>query len=435
VHNIQLLHSYSTDFQPLNMDLFDKIDRLMQTDLGKYAQVGHGYLTFPKLVGDIGPRMKFNDSEKLVWSLNNYLGLANDPEVRRVDAEAAAQYGFAAPMGARMLTGNSDNHEKLEQGLADFVQMEDAFLLNYGYQGCMSIIHALTDRRDVIVYDQLAHACIIDGMNLSLAKRFVYNHNDIHQLEDRLQKAQAITEKTGGGILVITEGVFGMKGDCGRLDLICTLKDKYKFRLMVDDAHGFGVMGANGRGVPEHYGVQDQVDILFNTFAKSMALIGAFVAGDKRIIQYLRYNLRSQIYAKSLPMPLVVGAIKRLELLRGQPERREKLWNIVRSLQSGLRERNFDIGPTNSPVTPVYMKGTDLETIMMVRDVRENHNLFVSTVIYPVVEKGVIILRLIPTAEHTQADVGYTLEVFGKVRYNLDNGIYAKEAEAIKLTV
>jgi glycine C-acetyltransferase len=407
------------------MDVFSKIDTLMQTDLAKYAAVGHGYLSFPKLEGEIGPRMHFQGKDVLCWSLNNYLGLANHPEVRKADADAAAQYGLAAPMGSRMLTGNTNYHEQFERDASEFVQKEDTFLLNYGYQGILSIIPAITDRRDVIVYDQLSHACIIDGMMLSLAKRFVYAHNDMAQLEDRLQKAMRITEQTGGGILLITEGVFGMKGDTGKLDEICKLKEKYPFRILLDDAHGFGVMGKTGAGTGEHFGVQDQIDLYFTTFAKSMALIGAFVSGERKIIQFLRYNLRSQIYAKSMPMPIVIGALKRLELLRTRPELRENLWNVVRNLQNGLKERGFDIGITNSPVTPVYMKGTDIEAMHVVRDLREIHRVFVSGVTYPVVEKGVIMLRLIPTAIHTQEDIDYTLKAFEDIAQKLQTGYYA----------
>ncbi len=405
-------------------DVFDKIDRNMATDLGQYASVGHGYIAYPKLEGQISTRMKFRGKDVLVWSLNSYLGLANHPEIRKVDAEAAADWGLAYPMGSRVLTGNSDYHEEFERQAAEFMQKEDAFLLNFGYQGCLSIIHTLTDRRDVIVYDQLSHACIMDGMSISLAKRFVFAHNDMEQLEKRLQQAKRITEKTGGGILIITEGVFGMKGDLGRLDLIAELKEKYGARLFVDDAHGFGVMGATGIGTGEHFHVQDKIDVLFNTFAKSMAGFGAFVAGDKKVINYLRYNMRSQIYAKALCMPMTIGAIKRLEMLKTMPELRSKLWHIVGKLQAGLRERGFDIGVTQSPVTPVYLHGSDIEAMGIVVDLRENHGIFASGVVYPVVEKGVIMLRLIPTAAHTDEDVDYTLKVFETIRNNMEAGVY-----------
>lgn len=396
----------------------------MSHDLGKYAAVGHGYLAFPKLEGEISTRMKFRGKEVLVWSLNNYLGLANHPEIRKADAEAAATWGMAYPMGSRMLTGNTDMHEEFERQAAEFMQKESAYLLNYGYQGCMSIIHSLTDRRDVIVYDQLSHACIMDGMNMSLAKRFVFAHNDMEQLEDRLKKAQRIVKETGGGILIITEGVFGMKGDLGQLDHIALLKDKYGARLMVDDAHGFGAMGATGIGTGEHFGVQDKIDVLFNTFAKSMAGFGAFVCGDKKVVDYLKYNMRSQIYAKALCMPMTVGALRRLELLRQETSLREKLWNIVNMLQAGLRERGFDIGITQSPVTPVYLKGSELEAMGVVADLRENYRIFASGVVYPVVERGVIMLRLIPTAVHTEEDVRYTLDAFEQVRAKIESGAY-----------
>ena len=414
------------------MDIFDKIDRNMATDLGQFAKLGHGYLAFPKLEGEIGPRMRFRGKEVLTWSLNSYLGLANHPEIREIDAQAAADWGLAYPMGSRMLTGNSDPHEAFERNAAEFMQKEDAYLLNFGYQGCVSIVQTLTDRRDVIVYDQLSHACIMDGMSMSLAKRFVFRHNDMAQLEDRLIKAQKIIERTGGGILIITEGVFGMRGDTGQLDEVARLKEKYNARLFVDDAHGFGVMGATGIGTGEHFGVQDKIDVLFCTFAKSMAGFGAFVCGDKKVVNYLRYNMRSQIYAKSLCMPMVIGALKRLEMLRNMPELREKLWFIVNTLQNGLKSRGFDIGDTNSPVTPVYLKGSEAEAIQVVVDLRENYGIFVSGVVYPVVEKGIIMLRIIPTAAHTEADVLETLNAFEEVRAKMDSGVY--KAKAAELT-
>ena len=398
----------------------------MQTDLGQYAEIGHGYFTYPKLVGEIAPRMKFQGKEVLNWSLNSYLGLANHPEIRKVDAEAARDWGLAAPMGSRMLTGNTDYHEEFERQVSEFMDKDDSYLLNFGYQGCSSIIQALLDRRDVVVYDQLAHACIIDGMSMTLAKRFMYAHNDMEQLADRLEKAQRIVAKTGGGVLVITEGVFGMKGDTGNLAGIVALKEKFNFRLMVDDAHGFGVMGKTGQGTGEHYGVQDKIDVLFNTFAKSMAGFGAFVSGDSKLIKYLRYNMRSQIYAKSLCMPMTIGALKRLEMLRNSPELRSKLWHVVTTLQSGLKARGFDIGVTQSPVTPVYLKGSTMEAANMIIDLRSNHGIFVSVVTYPVVERGVIMLRIIPTAMHTDQDIEDTLNAFEQIRQNVESGAYNK---------
>lgn len=392
--------------------------------MGKFAEIGHGYFTFPKLEGEVGPHMMYRGKKVLNWSLNNYLGLANHPEVRKADADAAAQYGMAYPMGSRMLTGNSDYHEQFEREVAEFMQKEDAYLMNFGYQGMLSIVQMLADRRDVIVYDHLAHACIIDGMNLTLSKRFMFAHNDMAQFEDRLKKAQRITEQTGGGILVIVEGVYGMKGDLGRLDLITQFKEKYNFRLFVDDAHGFGVMGATGIGTGEHFGVQDKIDVLFNTFAKSMAGFGAFVCADKKVINYLRYNMRSQIYAKSLCMPMTIGALKRLQLLRNEPGLRERLWSVVNTLQKGLRDRGFDIGPTVSPVTPVYLKGSTQEAANLIIDLRENHHIFVSVVTYPVVERDVMMLRLIPTADHTLEDVERTLNAFEIIRERVEKGVY-----------
>ena len=398
----------------------------MNTDLGQFASQYHGTLVFPKLEGEIAPRMMHDGVEVLNWSINNYLGLCNHPEIRKVDAEAAAQWGLGAPMGSRLMSGQTKYHEEFEARVASFMQKEDAFLLNFGYQGCVSIVHSLTDRKDVIVYDQLSHACIIDGMNLSMAKRFVFAHNDMEQLENRLKKAQKIVEKTGGGILIITEGVFGMRGDVGKLDEVVALKEKYNARLFVDDAHGFGVMGDTGIGTGEHFGVQDKIDVLFNTFAKSMAGFGAFVCGDKKVIDFLRYNMRSQIYAKSLCMPMVQGALKRLDMLINTPELREKLWNVVNTLQTGLKERGFDIGDTNSPVTPVYLKGQVQEAIVLTKDLRSNYKLFVSPVVYPVVAKDVIMLRLIPTASHSLEDVAYTLDVFTEVREKMEKGYYTE---------
>lgn len=405
------------------MDIFEKIYKGMG-ELSQYAEVGHGYFTFPKLEGEIGPVMKFRGKEVICWSLNNYIGLANHPEVRAVDAQAGKDWGFGYPMGSRMLTGNSDYHEHFEQQASEFMQKEETFLCNFGYQAMLSIIQSITSRRDVIVYDQLAHACIIDGMQLSLAKRFMFAHNDMNQFEDRLKKARRIVEQTGGGILVITEGVFGMKGDLGKLKDIVSLKEKYNFRLLVDDAHGFGVMGETGIGTGEYWGVQDQIDLVFNTFAKSMAMIGSFVSGERRIINFLRYDMRSQIYAKSMPMPLVIGAIKRLELLRTRPELRTQLWDIVHFVQSGLKERGFDTGITQSPVTPVYMKGGTEEAAKIIMDLRENHGIFVSVVTYPVVEKGELMLRIIPTSTHTREHVAVTLDAFEAIRRKKDAGAY-----------
>lgn len=398
----------------------------MKTDLGQYAKLAHGYMTFPKLVGELSPWMEFRGKKMLNWSLNNYLGLGNHPEIRKTDAQAAEDWGLAYPMGSRMMTGNTIVHEKFEDQISEFMQKEDTMLMNFGYQGVMSIIPALTNRRDVIVYDQLSHACLIDGMSISLAKRFMFAHNDMAQLEDRLKKAERITQKTGGGILVITEGVFGMKGDLGKLDEIVALKSKYNFRILVDDAHGFGVMGEKGIGTGEFFGVHDQIDLVFCTFAKSMASIGAFVSAEANIIKFLRYNTRSQIYAKSLPMPLVVGGMKRLDMLQNEPGLREQLWTVVKKLQSGLKERGFDIGNTQSPVTPVYYDGSDVEAINMVMDLRENYKIFTSPVVYPVIEKGKIMLRLIPTASHTEEDVDITLNAFEEVRDKIKQGAYNK---------
>lgn len=382
---------------------------------------------FPKLEGPLSNKMIFMGKERLIWSLNNYLGLGNHPDVRKADAEAAAQWGLAYPMGARMMSGHTKYHEQLEQELADYVGRESSYLLNYGYQGMVSIIESLVDRKDVIVYDSEAHACIIDGMRLHFGKRFVYPHNDMQNLEKELSRARKITEQTGGGILVITEGVYGMSGDLGKLRDITDLKEKYDFRLLVDDAHGFGTMGPTGAGTDEHFGVQDKVDLYFGTFAKAMAGIGGFVASDKKIIQYLKYTLRSQIFAKSLPMPMVFGALKRLEMVRHDPVHREKLWKIVNALQEGLRSHGFNLGNTESPVTPVILQGGVPEATQITFDLRENYNIFCSIVVYPVVPKGIILLRLIPTAVHTLEDVEYTVKAFSEVKEKLDKGLYSDQ--------
>ncbi|MBW8333708.1 MAG: pyridoxal phosphate-dependent aminotransferase family protein [Prolixibacteraceae bacterium] len=405
------------------MDIFEKL-RNNLGDLGKYMKQAHGYFAFPKLEGEIGTRMKFRGKEVLVWSLNNYIGLANHPEVREADAQASADYGLAYPMGARMMSGQTNKHEELEQNLAEFVGKQDAFLLNFGYQGMVSIIDAVCGRNDVIVYDSESHACILDGVRLHMGKRFVYAHNNMDSLRNMLQKATRLAEKQKGGILVITEGVFGMSGDLGKLDEIAKFKDEFSFRLLVDDAHGFGTMGDTGAGTAEHFGVSDKIDLLFGTFAKSMAGIGAFVAGDEDICNYLRYNMRSQTFAKSLPMAMVIGALKRLELLRTKPELREKLWYIVGVLQSGLKAQGFDLGATNSCVTPVYFTGGVGEATSAVMDLRENYNIFCSVVGYPVIPKGLIMLRLIPTALHTLEDVEYTIKAFSEIRKKLEEGKY-----------
>ena len=408
------------------MDIFEKI-RNNRGALGQYQEASHGYFTFPKLEGEIQPRMKFMGREVLTWSLNNYLGLANHPEVRKTDAEAAAKYGMAYPMGARMMSGQTSTHEQFERMAAEFVGKEDAYLLNYGYQGMVSIIDALVDRHDVVVYDSESHACIMDGLRIHLGKRYVFPHNDIENCEKQLQRATKLTAETGGGILLITEGVFGMAGDLGALDKIVELKKKYNFRILVDDAHGFGTMGKTGAGTGEHFGVQDEIDVYFATFAKSMAGIGGFVASTRDVVNYLRYNLRSQIYAKSLPMAMTIGAIKRLEMLKTMPELKEKLWTVVRALQSGLREAGLDLGKTESPVTPVFLKGGVPEASHVTHDLRKNYGIFCSIVVYPVIPRGLIMLRIIPTAVHTLEDVEYTVKAFKEIKHKLDTNSYPKE--------
>ena len=411
-------------------DLFERILE-NKGPLGKWASQAEGYFVFPKLEGPISNRMKFKGKEVITWSVNDYLGLANLPEIRKVDAEAAADYGSAYPMGARMMSGHTELHEQLENELADFVDKEAAYLLNFGYQGILSTVDTLVGKDDVIVYDVDAHACIVDGVRLHLGKRFTYKHNDVESLEKNLQRATKVAEQTGGGILVISEGVFGMRGEQGKLREIAALKKKYNFRFLVDDAHGFGTLGENGKGAGNEQGVQDEIDVYFATFAKSMASTGAFVAADKEIIDYLKYNMRSQMFAKSLQMQLVKGALKRLDLLRTRPEFKAKLWENVNALQNGLKEKGFDIGTTQSCVTPVYLKGSIPEAMALVKDLRENYGIFCSIVVYPVIPKGLILLRLIPTATHTLVDVQITLDAFAGIREKLENGTYKRLSESV----
>ncbi len=414
-------------------DLFQKFHN-DKGPLGKYESMAHGYFTFPQLEGKISSRMVFRGKEKIVWSINNYLGLAEHPEVKQVDAEAAKRYGLAYPMGSRMMSGETAAHIHLEKELSSFVGKEDAMLLNFGYQGILSVIDSLLDRKDVVLYDKDCHACIYDGIRMHLGKRVPFEHNDIESFDKQLRKAERFAEESGGGILVITEGVFGMRGEQGILKEIAAYKDKHQFRLLVDDAHGFGTLGKTGAGAGEEQGVQDKIDLYFSTFAKSMASIGAFVAGDKEIITYLRYNTRSQIFAKSLPMALVIGNTKRLELLKNDPSLKNTLWSNVHRLQRGLKQEGFDLGNTSSCVTPVFMKGNTMEAINLVQDLRENHNIFCSIVIYPVIPKGMILLRLIPTAIHTFKDIDETISAFSSISGKLNKGDYNKEELLIPIT-
>ena len=411
-------------------DLFDRIHE-NKGPLGKWASQAEGYFVFPKLEGPISNRMKFKGKEVITWSVNDYLGLANLPEIRKVDAEAALEYGSAYHMGARMMSGHTDLHEQLEQELATFVDKEAAYLLNFGYQGILSTVDTLVSKDDVIVYDVDAHACIVDGVRLHLGKRFTYQHNNVESLEKNLKRATKVAEQTGGGILVISEGVFGMRGEQGKLKEIAALKKQYNFRFLVDDAHGFGTLGENGKGAGNEQGVQDQIDVYFATFAKSMASTGAFVAADKEIIDYLKYNMRSQMFAKSLQMQLVKGALKRLDMLRTRPDLKAKLWENVDALQNGLKEKGFDIGTTQSCVTPVYLKGSIPEAMALVKDLRENYGIFCSIVVYPVIPKGLILLRLIPTATHTLEDIQITLDAFASIREKLENGMYKRLSESV----
>ena len=413
------------------MDLFEKLKQ-RRGPLGQISGITYGYFQFPKLEGEIANKMMFRDQEMLVWSINNYLGLANHPEVRKADADAAAAHGLSTPMGARMMTGNTNFHEQLENELGEFVQKESCMLLNYGYQGIMSIIDAVVGRKDVVVYDAESHASIIDGLRLHVGKRFVFQHNDMDSFEKQLVRADKLAKENGGGVLVITEGVFGMSGSMGNIKDIVAFKKDYEFKVLVDDAHGFGTMGETGAGTGEAQGIQDEIDLYFSTFAKSMASIGGFVAGNKDVITYLKYNMRSQIFAKSLPMPLVIGALKRLEMLKTKPELKDNLWKIVDALQTGFKSRGFNIGSTQSPVTPVILNGDWKEAVNMVSDLRNNFSIFCSMIVYPVVPKGVIMLRIIPTASHSLADVEETLNVFEELKKKLDDGFY-QNAEIAQL--
>lgn len=415
-------------------DLFERIQK-NKGPLGKWASQAEGYFVFPKLEGPLGNRMMFHGKKVINWSINDYLGLATHPDVLKADADAAAEFGAAYPMGARMMSGHTSWHEQLEQELASFVGKESAYLLNFGYQGMVSTIDALVSKNDVIVYDMDSHACIIDGVRLHMGKRFTYKHNDIESIEKNLERARNMAETTGGGILLITEGVFGMRGQQGKLKEIVALKEKYNFRLLVDDAHGFGTLGKTGAGAGEEQECQDGIDVYFSTFAKSMAGIGAFIAADKDVIDFLKYNLRSQMFAKALPMIFVKGALKRLEMLRTMPELKDKLWENVDYLQSGLKAKGFNIGDTNTCVTPVYLEGSIPEAMVMVNDLRENYSIFLSIVVYPVIPKGIILLRMIPTATHTKEDIDETLAAYEAIREKLINGTYKKIAEATTVDV
>jgi glycine C-acetyltransferase len=396
------------------MDLFEKLEN-RPGPLGKFTSNGYGYYTFPKLEGPLGPVMKFNDKDVVVWSINDYLGIGNNEQVREIDTRVTQKYSLSAPMGARLMTGNSTEHEALENELADFVHKPDALLLNYGYQGIMSVIHCLVDRNDFLIYDELSHACIVDGKQLAMGETSVYKHNDIDSLEKQLKRATAKL-KPNSSILVVTEGVFGMTGDLGKLKEIIALKEKYPFRLLVDDAHGFGTLGDDGSGTGTHLGCQDGVDIYFGTFAKSVALIGAFVATEPRVREFLKANARSQIFAKSLPLPIVATARERIKLIRQNPQWREKLWENTLKLRNGLKDIGYNVLPSESPVTPVLTEGsTELCTTIM-RELREEHGVFVSGVAYPVVPKGMVLIRLIPMATHTDKHIEKTLNAFEAIK-------------------
>ena len=408
------------------LDIFDRIERDSGGPIGQYYDQAFGYYMYPKLEGELGPHMVFNGKEVLNWSLNNYLGLANHPEVRKADAEGAARWGLAYPMGSRMLSGHTALHEKLEKMFADFEKKEDAFLFNFGYQGIVSAIDCLTARHDVIVYDAECHACLLDGIRLHIGSKYKYRHNNIEDCEKVLAKACAEADANGGGVLLITEGVYGMTGALGKLDKIAALKKKYSFRIMIDDAHGFGLLGAHGRGTSEELGCMDEIDLYIGAFAKSMASIGGFVAGPHSIIKYLRANMRSQMYAKSLPMPLVIGNIKRLEIIMSEEgdRLRKKCLEITHAIQTGFVKEGFDIGEAEACVTPVHIKGGVAQATKMAKDLRENYKIFCSVVVYPVIPKGMVIFRIVSTAAHTMEDVEYTLNAFKEIKAKLDAGAY-----------
>ena len=413
-------------------DIFDRL-RQNPGPLGQFADYAEGYFVFPKLEGPIGPRMKFQGKEVIFWSANDYLGLCNHPEVLEADAKAAAEYGMFYPMGARAMSGETEQHQHLERELAEFVEKEAAYLLNFGYQGMVSTIDALVGRHDVIVYDSDSHACIVDGVRLHMGKSFTFRHNDIASLEKNLERATKVAEEQGGGILVITEGVFGMRGMQGKIKEICALKSKFNFRLLVDDAHGFGTLGKTGAGAGEEQGCQDKIDVYFSTFAKSMAGFGAFIAADADIIRILKYNLRSQVFAKSLTMPMVIGGLKRLELLRSQPELKDKLWHNVEKIQKGLQDRGFDIGGSDTCVTPIVLNGSPIEATVLAKEMREEYGIFVSVVVYPVIPKGMIIFRIIPTAAHEDEHIEYTLNSFAEIKEKLADGYYKRKAEELNV--
>lgn len=396
------------------MDLFDKLQG-RPGPLGEFTSDGYGYYTFPRLEGPLGPVMKFNGKDVVVWSINDYLGIGGREDVRKFDGEMAARHGLSTPMGARLMTGNTTQHEKLEEELADFVHKPSALLLNYGYQGIMSVIHALVDRNDFLIYDELSHACIVDGKQLAMAEKFVYKHNDIESLEKQLERAHR-KAKPDSSILVVTEGAFGMTGDLGNLEEIVALKDKYPFRLLVDDAHGVGTMGEDGSGTGTHLGCHEGIDIYFGTFAKAFALIGAFVATEERVKEFLKANVRSQIFAKSVPLPIVESVRKRLKMIRNNPEWRDQLWENTKKLRQGLIDIGYNVMPAECPVTPVLTKGSTEVCQDIMRKLREDHGIFVSGVAYPVVPKGTVLIRLIPTAAHNDEHIKKTLKGFRAIK-------------------
>lgn len=387
---------------------------------GKYRRAKDKYFTQPVLEGPIGPRMQFEGREVITWSINNYLGLAGDPDIHERARRTVETHGPWTPMGSRLMTGNSNRHMALEARLARFVGKEASVVFNYGYMGVIGTIHSLVDEADTVLIDSLSHACIVDGALLaSRGKQFrVFRHNDMESLEEQLKAANA---NRRGGLLLVTEGLYGMTGDQAPLAPICDLKDLYEARLLIDDAHGFGVMGPTGAGTAEHQGVQDRVDLYFGTFAKSFAAIGGVTAGDERVVDYIRYNARPNIFAKSLPMIYVEAVDAALDLVEKGSDRREQVWHIAHRLQAGLSALGYDLGSTDSPITPVYIPAGSEETaVRAIRLMRSTYGIFVSAVTYPVVPRGVVLFRLTATAAHTDDDVDRTLEAFEKLRNDLD---------------
>ncbi|MCH9633796.1 MAG: 8-amino-7-oxononanoate synthase/2-amino-3-ketobutyrate coenzyme A ligase [Chlamydiae bacterium] len=387
---------------------------------GLFSNVREGkdnYYAQPILEGPLGPHMTFNGQKMIVWSINDYLGLAGHPEPTARAKEVLEAFGTAYPMGARLMSGFTQNHQTFEAKLAKFAQKESALLFNYGYLGVLGVITSIMGPRDTVIIDHDSHACIVDGAKLATTRRNqfrVFRHNDMDHLEKILK---SINQDRKGGILIVTDGIYGMTGEVAPLKEICALKEKYNARLLVDDAHGIGIMGATGRGTGEHLGVQDKIDLYFSTFAKCFAGIGGFVAGDKEIIEHITWNARPVIFAKNLPLIYSDSLSATLDVIEREPERREKLWEIATYMQRRFKEEGFDIGNTTSPITPVFLSISGLEAIKdAIHILREEFHIFASGVMYPVVPRGVFLLRLVPSCRHTFDDVNKTIEAFIQIK-------------------